>query len=522
MVSHPAPAPGLTVATHHVFDLYQSELDNLLFTNPTYSNGHSNPSTILSNITALSSQIAYSEDINGNITTLSTNYVGTPDGVVQGLLYVPDLESDDPCYGLAKDYIPANVTRQKNLPNTNYNSIALAPWINANCTSSFLTAAGSDPLRGMLFYLPDGDAASPPKAESEVWDLNDGEEWKDHHYPVYAIPGASGNEMMRQLSFYSGDLADVPFADQINATYSPNPADYVRVWTELTVSTGPAVLELWVLVLIIIGVLLVVIGGTSLLMHYVQSRRRATLRRRVTRGEVNLEALGIKRLTVPPDHILTFPLFTYNYDPPLSSPTSIQSPQSPISKLPEASSKAISGSIGKGHFPLEYQPTCLICLDDYESKATIIRELSCGHIFHPDCIDEFLSEVSSLCPLCKASMLPPGYCPRITNSMVRREFGTRRLRSSGINSPDIESGCRRLSSWSTLKERLFRISPSAPNPITSVRLQDQHPITRSSAVATMTPRERMQELADSIDETNSDDGRPRWKRTAVKVFPGFR
>jgi hypothetical protein len=75
-----------------------------------------------------------------------------------------------------------------------------------------------------------------------------------------------------------------------------------------------------------------------------------------------------------------------------------------------------------------YQPTCEICLEPYKNRETIIRELPCGHIFHPECIDEFLHGVSSLCPICKASMLPEGYCPKITNDMVRRERAIRLLR----------------------------------------------------------------------------------------------
>ncbi|KAI7564228.1 hypothetical protein KC317_g7200, partial [Hortaea werneckii] len=68
-----------------------------------------------------------------------------------------------------------------------------------------------------------------------------------------------------------------------------------------------------------------------------------------------------------------------------------------------------------------------ICLDDYvpvsaESEGTTVRELPCHHIFHPECVDAFLKENSSLCPICKRTVLPQGYCPRnVTNAMVRRE-----------------------------------------------------------------------------------------------------
>lgn len=46
--------------------------------------------------------------------------------------------------------------------------------------------------------------------------------------------------------------------------------------------------------------------------------------------------------------------------------------------------------------------TCAICIDDMES-TTLVRGLSCGHIFHPECIDPWLLEKQARCPLCKRS-----------------------------------------------------------------------------------------------------------------------
>ncbi|KAH8166803.1 hypothetical protein CIB48_g1442 [Xylaria polymorpha] len=403
----------------------------LLFSNPTRSNGHTVPSTIIRNITALSSQIAYSDNIIENITTLSTNSVSTTKGTIQGLLYVPDLSYDDSCFDLSNQYVPENATRQGDLPPTDYILIALVPWINANCTKSFLAAAALDPLHAMLVYRPDDDDGPPPDAGSDLWDL--GARWKqNNHFPVYAVSSGSGTRMMEQLSLYSGQLSEVPFADEINRTYSPNPADYVRVWTQLSVDPESSLLAIWALVLIILAVILSVVGGISILMHYAQNRRRASLRRRVRNGDINLEALGIKRLTVPPDHIQTYPLFTYNYTPPaFSSPNSPNALKSPARVSFESASPS-SHNRGKHNDRLDYQPTCLICLDNFESKVTIIRELSCGHIFHPECIDEFLSEMSCLCPLCKASMYPRGHCPKITNRWFEESLA---LENSGRAAP---------------------------------------------------------------------------------------
>ncbi|KAI1433900.1 hypothetical protein GGR50DRAFT_687987 [Xylaria sp. CBS 124048] len=449
--------------------------------------------------------LAYSETILNNITTLSTNFVITTKGTIQGLLYVPDLPLGASC-DQADQYIPANATRKLNLPPNDYILIALVPWINVNCTKAFMAAATVDPLRAMLVYRPDDEDGQPPDAGSDLWKLDDGGGWKlKNHFPVYAISSGSGARMMQQLSLYSGGVSEVPFADEINKTYAPNPEDYVRVWTQLSVAPEPALLAIWAFALIILAVLLGVIGGTSLLMHYVQNHRRAMLRRRVMNGEVNLEALGIKRLTVPLSHIQAYPLFTYYYDPPGGSIlVSSHSRQSPHKLSCDSDSPSFINNRGRYGDRLDYQPTCSICLDDFESKVTIIREISCGHIFHPECIDEFLSEISSLCPICKESMYPWGHSPKITNSMVRRELNTRRLRSNGTFPI---SGWRRLLSRDTPEALPTRLSASdITAPRTSIRLQTQPEGRGLGGVGTT--RERMHELITPItDETDSEDER---------------
>ena len=45
---------------------------------------------------------------------------------------------------------------------------------------------------------------------------------------------------------------------------------------------------------------------------------------------------------------------------------------------------------------------CMICLNDY-LVGDVVKTLPCFHMFHPDCINEWL-ERSKLCPLCKTSV----------------------------------------------------------------------------------------------------------------------
>lgn len=271
---------------------------------------------------------------------------------------------------------------------------------------------------------------------------------------------------MHQLSLYSGNMTDVPFGHEISEIPGIDPRDYVRLYTQLSVSQVSSIPSFWVFIVVVLAVLVVVLGITSASMHLIQRRRRISLKRRVESGEVNLEALGIKRLTVPMKCIERLPLFTYSAETEKSpmSPTSAShvgsaiecsknistSISSPSAETPLISSRVLiqddsisNPSSTLAHKFLPYsQPTCAICLEDFESGVSEIRELPCGHIFHPECIDTFLRNNSSLCPMCKKSALPIGYCPtRITNAMVWRERNLRRLRSrvTVAEETDVES-----------------------------------------------------------------------------------
>ncbi|KAH7027404.1 uncharacterized protein B0I36DRAFT_138228 [Microdochium trichocladiopsis] len=405
----------------------------LLLSNP-YTGGQVVPSTIVADVTELSPDINDATSLAGNITTLSMTSTPAQDGaVIQGLLYVPDLDANDPCQQLIPDYVPSNVTRRNDLPPMNYNLIALVPWISPSCTESYLTVVRRNPIRAMLVYLPSNNVSQPPPASDSIWALPSGDGWKtQNRHPVYAVPGAWGSAMMTQLSLYSGNLTEIPYGDNITAALNPNPEDYVRVWTQLTVGRPEDSLDLWVFMLIVIGLVTFIIGCTTIGMRWVRRCRRESLRQRVLGGDVNLEAQGIMRLRVPLDHVQSFPLYLYDFEN-----TGLSKTLSKIASRSERPSYKDYESL------LGYQPCCQICIENFVSKKTVIRELSCGHIFHPECIDDYLSEISSLCPVCKCSMLPQGFCPKITDNMVRREFASRKAHALVIPDPKLSSSVSR-------------------------------------------------------------------------------
>ncbi|CAM0945655.1 unnamed protein product [Alopecurus aequalis] len=54
---------------------------------------------------------------------------------------------------------------------------------------------------------------------------------------------------------------------------------------------------------------------------------------------------------------------------------------------------------------------CSVCLADYQAEERLQRIPPCGHTFHIDCIDHWLSK-NTTCPLCRVSLLP---APRTAN-----------------------------------------------------------------------------------------------------------
>jgi hypothetical protein len=133
-------------------------------------------------------------------------------------------------------YVPGNVTSQNNLPNNMQLAfLAVAPWISTTCTTQFLNAANNDPIRAFIFYLPDNDTQAPD-SNDPIWSLNDGGSWKTwSKFPVYAIDGFSGAQIIQQMALYHGNLTTVPSGNILAQQFPPN--DYVRLAGSISIGT---------------------------------------------------------------------------------------------------------------------------------------------------------------------------------------------------------------------------------------------------------------------------------------------
>lgn len=234
---------------------------------------------------------------------------------------------------------------------------------------------------------------------------------------------------MQQLNIYSGDVRSNRNDSFLSITSDPN--DYIRLYTSIQTNARSNLPSLWAFLLMVLGIVLVLVGLTSCVMHYYQRRARRSLRRRVAAGEVDLESLGIRRLTIPQDVLDKLPVHLYTASEK-DSPVQGSAPIKQLSRRNSAPLPIAPTNFNPANLSptpqLLSQPMCAICLDDFVPNLTMVKELPCRHIYHPECIDELLKGHSSLCPVCKGKVLPIGYCPEmITNAMVRRERQARRV-----------------------------------------------------------------------------------------------
>lgn len=59
----------------------------------------------------------------------------------------------------------------------------------------------------------------------------------------------------------------------------------------------------------------------------------------------------------------------------------------------------------KGIEPGKGELECAVCLNEFKDDETLRLVSPCGHVFHADCVDIWLS-YRSTCPICRADVIP--------------------------------------------------------------------------------------------------------------------
>ncbi|QQK39644.1 Zinc finger, RING/FYVE/PHD-type [Penicillium digitatum] len=400
--------------------------------------------------------VAYRFVLDRKVQTISSNSI-PKDGLVSGLLFVPSLEPHDPCYDITASSVPSNVTRYEDVSDFGYPLVGLAPWVTAECSVSFLSAAQKAGTHAMIFFQPsDNETGIPPDSKDSRWAMKDGDKWRmENNYPVYAISGPAGTSLINDLSWYSKATRDNKIYNSTKKLALQTDTNRLFARIETGEETATSSTSVWSFVLAIAGTVLMLSIILIIIYRLVLRKRRAQLQRRVNAGQVDIEALALNQMTAPQEIVNKMPLYTYLEIKPPTEATLLRDDTS-ASSIEHDSGKKTNSSLPneethtrddsgiqkpeaamikpgqndscRSKYRLSHtQTTCAICLDDFVVGSSTVRELPCGHIFDSACIDPFLTQNCCLCPLCKKSVLPAGsYYISVTNEMVEREHRLRR------------------------------------------------------------------------------------------------
>lgn len=330
-----------------------------------------------------------------------------------GIPYLPALP-DDMSYCTQYTKIQGSVPHIEDIP-INSTLIAITPYVNATCANALMSQAIQDEARLLLFI----DTGYVDKQALE-----------DTNYSpitVLLIPATVGSDVLQSMAQYStNDTYTVP-GTNVNGTIQ-------RIGLQAQADVNSGIPKLWIIVLVILAAILLIIVGISLGLNLLQWYRRRDLRRRIRSGEVDLEQLGIKRLTIPEELVAKLPIRTYTHgeqhfhnDGVVPATTHANKPRLKKFNIlphstPDAKVENAPPIVGFS------QTNCPICLEEFEDNVTQVRQLYCDHIYHQECIDPYLKTRSNRCPLCKQGTLPQGYIPadlKLTNNTVRRERAIR-------------------------------------------------------------------------------------------------
>lgn len=197
---------------------------------------------------------------------------------------------------------------------------------------------------------------------------------------------------------------------------------------------------MWRFVLAIMGLIVGLSLVALFLTLWLRRRQREELRRQIQAGQVDIENLGLTSLNAPRDLVESMPLYIWpGSEASAHATTTKKEVETNVVEL-GVNNDAVRPIINERHGDVEEaagikepepavvnaatdrmepvtnlhwarytQTTCAICLEDFVAGSSRVRELPCGHIFDPGCVDPYLTGSSSRCPLCKKSVLPPGF-----------------------------------------------------------------------------------------------------------------
>ncbi|WBW71980.1 ubiquitin-protein ligase E3 Meu34 [Schizosaccharomyces osmophilus] len=323
--------------------------------------------------------------------------------------YFYRLAPADYCYDNASlQALPSRTIHRNDVSDLQpYGLIALAPF--DKCAPNYVQQALSDDASAILFYNASTHAESEHNFESFDHKVSGSYLSK---IPMLLISHPYGLRFEDALKFYSSPkIQSLNDNGMLAHKYGDIDAK-ARIGTLVYKGQGTYKSLSWFYILIAIIASIFLIVSSYIILHFTgalaglyRSLRRAgaPIPQRFTESRNKSKPSPVKK-----ELLETFPVRLYTVSGPTLPPVTHQTTNSSALSLP-GSEELKDDAVVNDVRPVNHynQSECSICLSNYSNDHKVYRELPCLHIYHPDCIDPYLLNISDKCPVCKQSVLPP-------------------------------------------------------------------------------------------------------------------
>ncbi|KAK3719273.1 hypothetical protein LTR37_004492 [Vermiconidia calcicola] len=113
--------------------------------------------------------------------------------------------------------------------------------------------------------------------------------------------------------------------------------------------------------------------------------------------------------------------------------------EEPVADAAKTAVLVAAATESEERIPIEPSQRCLVCLCDFEIKEMARKLVKCNHLFHKECIDQWLTQGRNSCPLCRGQGVDEKEKPADTSSESESPNASAGASSESVEPVELEA-----------------------------------------------------------------------------------